>query len=114
MLSRKSRILNQRLIAKLNKEGPSYKTSHFVFKFLPSISEDSKFAVSISKQFSRKAVSRNRIRRQITESIRLNMSILKNPIVCLVTTKKGIPEDLEYCVIESQIKEFFNHAHINV
>jgi ribonuclease P protein component len=108
MLSQKSRISNQRLIDKLNKEGKAYKTSHFVFKFLPSHSEDSKFAPVVSKKIAQKAVERNRLRRQISESIRLSLSTLKEPIVCLVILKKGSPENLEYSIIDSQIKEFFN------
>jgi len=114
MLSQKSRISNQRLINKLNKEGKAYKTSHFVFKFLPSHSEDSKFAAVVSKKTAPKAVNRNKIRRQITESIRINLDTLKEPIVCLVILKKGSPESLEYSIIDSQIKEFFNQLSADV
>lgn len=114
MLSQKSRISNQRLIDKLNKEGNPYKTSHFVFKFLPAHSEDSKFAAVVSKKIAPKAVIRNKIRRQVTESLRHNMDILKNPIVCLVIMKKGSQKELEYNIIESQIKEFFNHLSADV
>ena len=114
MLSQKSRISNTRLIDKLKKEGQSYKTSHFVFKFLPSTSGDSKFAAVVSKQIAPKAVNRNKIRRQIAEGIRMNQSILKSPIVCLAIAKKGSPENLEYSIIESQIKEFFNQISADV
>ena len=114
MLNQKSRISNQRLIEKLNKAGKSYKTSYFVFKFLPSLSEDSKFAPVVSKKIAPKAVTRNKIRRQITESLRLNLSLVKSPIVCLVIMKKGSPEDLDYNTIDSQIKEFFNQLSVDV
>jgi len=114
MLSQKSRISNSRLIDKLNKDGNSYKTSHFVFKFLPSISEDSKFAAVVSKKIAPKAVARNKLRRQITEGLRLSMNDLKKPVVCLAILKKGSPENLEYSVIKSQIKEFFNHLNADV
>ena len=114
MLNQKSRISNQRLIDKLNKEGRSYKTSHFVFKFLPSISGDSKFAPVVSKKIAPKAVTRNKIRRQISESLRLNLPNLKKPVVCLVILKKGSPEDLDYNAVDSQIKEFFNQLPADV
>lgn len=114
MLSQKNRISNRRLIDKLNKEGKAYKTSHFVFKFLPSHSEDSKFAAVISKKCIPTSVGRNRLRRQITESLRLRQNLLKKPIVCLIILKKESPESLKYSIIEGQIKEFFNQVPADV
>ena len=114
MLSQSNRISNQRLISKLNKEGKAYKTSHFVFKYLPSSFDSSKFAPVISKKVFPKAVDRNKVRRQIAESLRLNLNTLKKPIVCLVIMKKGVPTDLEYGGIDSQIKEFFNQLLADV
>jgi ribonuclease P protein component len=108
MLNQKNRISNQRLIDKLNKEGKAHKTSNFVFKFLPSHSEDSKFAPIVSKKIAPKAVKRNRLRRQISESLRLNLKTIKSPIVCLIILKKGSPDELDYNEVDSQIKEFFN------
>jgi ribonuclease P protein component len=114
MLSQNNRISNRRLIEKLNKEGKAYKTSHFVFKFLPSHLEGSKFAAVISKKCTPKAVSRNRLRRQITESLRINLTLLKGPVVCLVILKKEDPDHLDYSLIDSQIKEFFNQVRADV
>lgn len=114
MLSKKNRISNQRLIEKLNKKGKSYKTKHLVLKFLPSLSEDSKFAAVVSKKIALRAVKRNKLRRQITESIRHNLTQLKKPIVCLAILKKGSPEELDYSIIDSQIKEFFNQPSADV
>ena len=114
MLSQNYRISNQRLINKLNKEGKAYRTSHFVFKFLPSHLEGSKFAAVVSKKVAAKAVKRNKLRRQITESLRVNLESLKTPIVCLAILKKGAPESLDYSVIDSQIKEFFKKLSADV
>lgn len=114
MLSQSNRISNQRLISKLNKEGRAYKTSHFVFKYLPSHSDSSKFTPVISKKVIPKAVNRNRARRQITESFRLNMKTLKKPIVCLAILKKEAPAELEYQQVDDQIKEFINQLPADV
>lgn len=114
MLSQKNRISNRRLIDKLNKEGKAYKTSHFVFKFLPSHSEDSKFAAVISKKSAPKAVSRNRLRRQVYESLRTQLKTLIKPIVCLVILKKESPDSLKYSIIDTQIKEFINQVPADV
>ena len=109
MLKKSNRIQNQRLIYKLGREGKSYKTSHFVFKFLPSDLSDSKFVVSISKKVAPKAVDRNKLRRQINESIKAHMDKLKGAIVCLIIPKKGTPEKMDYNMINTEIEEFINH-----
>lgn len=114
MLSKKSRISNPRLIQKLNKEGNAYRTSHFVFRFLPSISEGSKFAAVVSRKIALKAVRRNKLRRQITEAIRRNLLTLKKSVVCLVILKKGSPDVMDYSIIEAEIKEYFNHLSADV
>lgn len=68
----------------------------------------------VSKKIAPKAVTRNKLRRQITESIRINLDTIRKPIVCLVIMKKGSSESLEYGIIDSQIKEFFNQLTTDV
>lgn len=114
MLSKKNRIQNQRLIDKLGKEKPSYKTTHFVFKYLPSHLSDSKFAIMVSKKISLKAVTRNRLRRQIAESLRHHLDELTPSIVCLVIQKKGTPDVLVYNVIDTEISNFIHHFKTHV
>ena len=109
MLKKSNRIQNQRLIQKLGRDGQSYKTRHFVFRFLPSDLSDSKFAISISKKVSPKAVHRNKLKRQIAESLRNRIKTFKDAIVCLIIQKKGTPEKLDYSIIDTEIQEFINH-----
>jgi len=109
MLKKSNRIQNQRLIDKLGRAGKSYKTTHFVFKFLPSDLSDSKFVISISKKVASKAVDRNKLRRQASESLRKYIGNIKEAIVCLIIQKKGTPEKIEYNTIDTEIKEFINH-----
>jgi ribonuclease P protein component len=109
MLKKTNRIQNQRLIQKLGKDGQSYKSTHFVFKFLPSDLPDSKFAISISKKVAPQAVRRNKLRRQVAESLRHSISEIKKAIVCLIIQKKGTPDKLDYSIIEKEIQEFINH-----
>lgn len=114
MLKKLHRISNQRLIIKLSKQGRSYKTRWLVFKFLPSGSPESKFALSISKKVSPKAVHRNKLKRQIYESLRPHLPEIVPPLVCLVFIKKEIPEIREFKEIEAQIQQFINSLHPNV
>lgn len=109
MLKKANRIQNQSLLDKLGREGNSFKTSNFVFKHLPSNLPDSKFAISVSKKVSPKAVDRNRVRRQVNESLRSHYSKIKTPIVCLVIQKKGSSHLPEYSIIDAEVLEFINH-----
>ena len=107
MLSKSNRISNKRLIDKLYKEGKVYKNDHLTFKFLPSIEPVSKFAIVVSKKISAKAAVRNKIKRQISESIQKNLEKLSSDHVCLVIVQKA-DEKTPYQELESDILNFFN------
>ena len=113
MLKKAHRISNQRLIIKLSKQGKTYKTRWFVFKFLPALGVESQFALSISKKVASKAVVRNKLKRQIYESIKRHLP-LPQPMVCLIFVKKEIPEKRDFSDIETQIRQFINHFPSNV
>lgn len=114
MLKKTHRISNPRLILKLSKQGKVYQTRWFVFKFLPSLTAESQFGLSISKKVASKAVQRNKLKRQIYESLRLHLISLPRPLVCFIFLKKGIPEKPEFKEIDAQVAQFINHLHSNV
>lgn len=114
MLKKAHRISNQRLLLKLSKQGRTYQTSWFVFKFLPALTSISQFALSISKKVAPKAVERNKLRRQLYESLRHHLSPIHKSVVCLIFTKKGLPQKREFAHIEAQVKQFLNHLPKNV
>lgn len=113
MLKKTHRISNQRLIIKLSKQGQTYRTRWFVFKFLPALGTESQFALSVSKKVASKAVVRNKLKRQIYESIKRHFPLPK-PIVCLIFVKKEIPEKRDFSDIEAQVQQFINHFSPNV
>jgi len=107
MLNKKNRISNRQLISKLLSSGKVYQTDSFTIKYLPSHFADSEFAIITSKKISTKAIVRNKLRRQISESLRLNLNLLKNPLVAVIITKSSILNK-EYQDIEAKIQEFLN------
>lgn len=113
MLSKKNRISNRHLINKLLRKGRIYQSDNFTVKYLPATSEDSKFAIVTSKKISKKAVVRNKLRRQITESIRLNINVLKSNIVAVLITKPSIV-NLKYEELAHEIELFLNQDQLNV
>ncbi len=114
MLNKRNRISGERLIIKLSRQGEAYKTKFFVFKYLPSHFPESKFALSISKKIAPKAVKRNRLRRQISDALRLYINQIQKPIVCLVIQKKGTPEIIQFETIKNQVEQFINHLNQHV
>jgi len=74
MLSKKNRIKDKRLIKKILKKGRRVKFGYLLFKYLPSEEENSKFAFIVSKKVSKKAVVRNKIKRQLSEILRTNLA----------------------------------------
>lgn len=114
MLKKTHRIPNQRLIIKLSRQGQTYKTRWLVFKFLPSNTPESKFALSIAKKVVAKAVDRNKLKRQIYESLRPHLPEIPRPLVCLIFIKKEIPKTREFKEIEAQIRQFINSLRSHV
>lgn len=108
MLNKKHLIGNRKVIEALFKKGKIFKTGLLIFKYDKAAGDKSQFAVSVSKKNYKKAVNRNRLRRQIQEGLRLNLPLLKKNIIALViarpitSDKKDIFQDLD-----ESIKTFF-------
>jgi ribonuclease P protein component len=66
----------------LTNKGGSFNSKLFITKYAENNKDYSRFCVIISKKISPEAVTRNRLRRQIFESIRTS-SILKDKIIHL-------------------------------
>jgi ribonuclease P protein component len=112
MLNSKNRISNRNLINKLFEKGGTYKNDYFIFRFLPSDLPVSKFAVIIGGKITKKAVNRNKLRRQIHEAIRLNLKKLKTDLVVLVVAKP-VTKNAEYEKLEKAVIDFFNQHKLH-
>ena len=72
---KEERLRSKKLIAELFRNGSSFNMYPLRFVFLKSDSNSSQFPqilISVSKKYFKKAVDRNRIKRQIREAYRLN------------------------------------------
>ncbi|QQR83945.1 ribonuclease P protein component [Candidatus Peregrinibacteria bacterium] len=87
MLNKRHRLKSGRSIEQLFKNGRWFKTPHLLFKYQSLVTEQSLFAVSISKKLDKRATKRNRLRRQIHESIRTNPEVSTIKINALVIAK---------------------------
>lgn len=108
MLNKKNRITSRALIAKLFQKGKTFKGKHLIFKFLPGKDPETRFAIVISKKISKKAVERNRFKRQISEALRPRLDDFKPPIVALVILKSA-DEMMNYANLETEVADLVNY-----
>jgi ribonuclease P protein component len=102
---RKERLKSRKTIGRLFKEKQSVGSFPLRFFFLKSIEEDDNFALqsafSVSKKHFKKAVDRNRIKRLMRESLRLNKENL-----ILFLNEKGIKIAGMWVFVGSEIIDF--------
>lgn len=107
MLNQKNRIADRKLIEKIGKSGGRYKGKLLTFRFLLKEESPSAFAVAVSKKIAKKAVDRNRVRRQVNEAIRTHLEGLKKTIYALAIGGAGVRE-AGYADLENDVVKFFN------
>jgi ribonuclease P protein component len=109
-LCKSERLSSKIQIQALFTEGKSFSTPPFVVRYSKLEVQDlanHQILVSVSKRNFKRAVDRNRLKRQIREAYRLNKHLLeglsdKYAIAYIYTFKKMIPyKDLENKLIES-------------
>lgn len=104
MLAKKYKLTRKDDIPNILEEGKEIKSQYFVIKYTNSDHEDNRFAIVVSSKISKKAVTRNRLRRQIFEIIRLNPEKIseKSPKNIIILVRKPILE-LKYEDLETQL-----------
>lgn len=73
MLSRRYRLKKTDNLGRILKQGKKLESRFLVLRFLKNDCTHHRFSVIVSNKIHPKATDRNRLRRQILESIRLNM-----------------------------------------
>lgn len=107
MLNKKNRIGNRNVIEKLFQKGQLYKNQFLVFKYEKVASSPSQFAVAVGKKIHKKAVQRNKLRRQIHEALRVNLPALKTNIIALVIARPPC-QKTTFQELNKSINAFFN------
>jgi len=97
----------------LYKRGKTAKGSFFSLRFLENkhIGDKTRFGIVISTKVSKKAVERNRKRRQLKEIIRLNQDKIKDGYIALIIFHE-LGEDFDYKELEKEFLGLVNKAGI--
>lgn len=112
MLNRVNRIGNRHVIEKLHKTGHLHKDRFLIFKYLKNDQPKSQFAVTVSKKVFKKANKRNKLKRQISESIRLNLDNLSENLIVLVLARYTC-EKVSYSELDQSIQHFIKKVSKN-
>lgn len=92
MLKKLFRLRRESDIKKIHVRGRVYFSSCANLKILANGQGHSRFAVIVSAKTAPKATARNRLRRQISEIVRLNWTGIRSGYDCLIVAKKSLAE----------------------
>ena len=114
MLPKKYRLTGYQ-VSQTFKKGRFFSAPLFTLKFLPSKNssdlKNSLFSITVPLKIEKKAVSRNRIRRQVYEIIRYLLPELKSGWAVAILAKKEIL-DKKYHQIEEELQKAFREIKI--
>jgi len=109
MLALKNRLKRKKDFDLVFKQGRSFKQGGLYFRFKPNKLKSSRLGFIVSKKFSKKAVERNKIKRQLKEIIRNKIGKIKISSDIVITTMPGA-ENLEKTIDKAlkKINESFS------
>ena len=104
MIAKKHRI-NREFIPYILRKGKSLKSKLFIIRYCQNKEEFSRFRTIVSTKIDKKAVERNKLRRQIYEAIRIiSKEIQPNPPLDIVFIPKKSIKKAKYSKIEEDLK----------
>lgn len=107
MLKKINCIGNPNVIEKLFSKGKFYKNDFLTIRYEKVAGGPSQFAVSVSKKIDKRAVKRNRLRRQIHEALRLNLPLIKQCVIALISARPACQKAAFQDIVQS-VQKFFN------
>lgn len=113
MLPRKQRLVREADFRRVYQKGATAFSPSIILKAVPNGLPESRFGIVVSLKVSKKAVDRNRIKRQIGEAIRLILAKIKTGRDILLIVKKGQNID-NYDEINYNIEQLFRKTKLYV
>ncbi len=110
MIPQKLRLNSSRIETLFKRGGKINLDDCFAARFLPSRDSNCRFCVIVNAKTCPDATDRNRLRRQIYETIRLNLQLLKQPCDLAIICKKNAV-GLDFNLIQEKIIKILNHLN---
>jgi len=90
MLSAKNRLKKKKDFENVFKKGKGYKENFLYLKILKNNLKTSRFGFVVSKKFSPQATIRNKIKRRLSDLVRLKITYLKKNIDGIIIVLPGL------------------------
>lgn len=79
-------------------------------RVLPTTNQDPRFAIIVSTRVDRRATARNRIRRLVSEAVRLTLSRIRQDVDVVITVRRIFVTTQQG--INTDVSQIFTQAHI--
>lgn len=113
MLTQAHRLNKQKDFDNIFQRGGITQDDFLLVRFLPNQLSFSRFGLVVSVKVAPKAVDRNRLRRQVSEVIRLNLKGIKTGFDFVITVKARLA-GADYRVIEASLLNLFKKKKLYV
>jgi len=113
MLPKENRIAKEKDFEKIFKGGASFKENFLILKIISNNSQINRFGFVISKKVSKNAVVRNRIKRQLSELVKLQKDKIKKGFDGVFIILPGL-ENKDFWELEEILKNLFKKAKLIV
>lgn len=109
MLPEKNRLKKKRDFERVFKEGSGFKEDFLYLKIIGNGLKSSRFGFAISKKFSKKATTRNQIKRRIRELVKTRLPLMKRSVDGVIVVIPGL-EKKDFWELEEVINSLFLRA----
>ncbi len=111
MLPVQNRLKKKKDFDVVFRKGRSFREDFLSIKIIPNDLEFSRFGLVVGQKVSKKAVSRNKVKRRLREAIRMELPNIKKGVDVILMTSPEIAGK-DFLEIEKRIKEIFIKAKI--
>lgn len=110
-LPKKNRLKGKREFKRVLEKGKGFKEDFLILKVFRNFSNLIRFGFLVSQKISKKATIRNKIKRRLSELVRVKLKKIKNGIDGILIPLPGI-EKKEFFEIERILNNLFKRAKI--
>ncbi len=111
MLNLKNRVTKKKDFDFIFKKGRGLKEGFLVVRYAPNNLSSARFGFIVSQKVSKKAVVRNKIKRQLSEIVQKNLGIIKKKVDCVLIVLPGFSE-LSFKQKETLLQKIFKKLNL--
>ena len=111
MLAKPYRLIKEEDFKNVYRKGKSFFSDSAILKFAKNKLKNSRFGFVVGNKISKKASSRNEIKRRLREIIRLKLKLIKPGNDCVIIAKSNIKEK-NYKEIEKATIKLLKRARL--